>query len=133
MEQQKLIPHLFRTEFRKITAVLTRFLGIEHLELAEDIVSETFVLALETWPYHGIPDNPSAWLYAVAKNKAKNQLKRQQLFQVKIMPDLMNTSVRARSQHWIYPLKTSPTANYKCCLPFATRPFPLNHKLAGFA
>ncbi len=92
MEQQKLIPHLFRTEFRKITAVLTRFLGIEHLELAEDIVSETFVLALETWPYHGIPDNPSAWLYAVAKNKAKNQLKRQQLFQVKIMPDLMNTS-----------------------------------------
>ncbi len=92
MEQQKIIPHLFRTEFRKITAVLTRFLGIEHLELAEDIVSEIFVLALETWPYHGIPDNPSAWLYAVAKNKAKNQLKRQQLFQVKIMPDLMNAS-----------------------------------------
>ena len=92
MEQQKLIPHLFRTEFRKITAVLTRFLGIEHLELAEDIVSETFVLALETWPHHGIPDNPSAWLYTVAKNKAKNQLKRQQLFQGKIIPDLMSTS-----------------------------------------
>lgn len=92
MEQQKLIPHLFRTEFRKITAVLTRFLGIEHLELAEDIVSETFVLALETWPHHGIPENPSAWLYTVAKNKAKNQLKRQQLFQGKIMPDLMITS-----------------------------------------
>jgi RNA polymerase sigma factor (sigma-70 family) len=92
MEQQKLIPHLFRTEFRKITAVLTRFLGIEHLELAEDIVSETFVLALETWPHHGIPDNPCAWLYTVAKNKAKNQLKRQQLFQGKIRPDLMNES-----------------------------------------
>ncbi len=92
MEQQKLIPHLFRTEFRKITAVLTRFLGIEHLELAEDIVSETFVLALEAWPHHGIPDNPSAWLYTVAKNKAKNQLKRQQLFQGKIRPDLMNES-----------------------------------------
>ena len=92
MEQQKLIPHLFRTEFRKITAVLTRFLGIEHLELAEDLVSETFVLALETWPHHGIPDNPSAWLYTVAKNKAKNQLKRQQLFQGKIRPDLMNES-----------------------------------------
>ena len=90
MEQQKLIPHLFRTEFRKITAVLTRFLGMEHLELAEDLVSETFVLALETWPHHGIPDSPSAWLYTVAKNKAKNQLKRQQLFQGKIRPDLMN-------------------------------------------
>lgn len=92
MEQQKIIPHLFRTEFRKITAVLTRFLGIEHLELAEDIVSETFVLALETWPHHGIPNNPSAWLYTVAKNKAKNQLKRRQLFQGKIIPDLMSTS-----------------------------------------
>lgn len=92
MEQQKLIPHLFRTEFRKITAVLTRFLGIEHLELAEDIVSETFVHALEAWPHHGIPENPSAWLYTVAKNKAKNQLKRQQLFQGKIMPNLMNES-----------------------------------------
>ncbi|WP_421798719.1 RNA polymerase sigma factor [Haliscomenobacter sp.] len=90
--EQKLIPHLFRTEFRKITAVLTRFLGIEHLELAEDLVSETFVLALETWPHHGLPDNPSAWLYTVAKNKAKNQLKRQQLFQSKIIPDLMNES-----------------------------------------
>lgn len=92
MEQQKLIPHLFRTEFRKITVVLARFLGIEHLELVEDIVSETFVLALETWPHHGIPENPSAWLYTVAKNKAKNQLKRQQLFQGKIRPDLMNES-----------------------------------------
>lgn len=92
MEQQKLIPHLFRTEFRKITAVLTRFLGIEHLELAEDLASETFVLALEAWPHHGIPENPSAWLYTVAKNKAKNQLKRQQLFQGKIIPDLMNES-----------------------------------------
>lgn len=92
MQQQKIIPHLFRTEFRKITAVLTRFLGIEHLELAEDLVSETFVLALETWPHHGLPDNPSAWLYTVAKNKAKNQLKRQQLFQGKIIPDLMNAS-----------------------------------------
>lgn len=92
MQQQKLIPHLFRTEFRKITAVLTRFLGLEHLELAEDLASETFVLALETWPHHGIPDNPSAWLYTVAKNKAKNQLKRQQLFQGKIMPDLMSAS-----------------------------------------
>lgn len=104
MEQQKLIPHLFRTEFRKITAVLTRFLGLEHLELAEDIVSETFLQAIETWPHHGIPDNPSAWLYAVAKNKAKNQLKRQQLFQGKIMPDLMN----ARGQSQELELDLSP-------------------------
>ena len=87
MEQQ-LLPHLFRNEFRKITAVLAKFLGIEHLELAEDIVSETFLLALETWPHQGIPENPSAWLYTVAKNKARNYLKRGQIFAEKIRPQI---------------------------------------------
>ncbi|AEE53445.1 RNA polymerase sigma factor [Haliscomenobacter hydrossis] len=88
MEQQKIIPHLFRNEFSKITAVLAKFLGIEHLELAEDIASETFLLALETWPHRGIPENPSAWLYTVAKNKAKNHLKRGQIFAEKIRPQV---------------------------------------------
>ncbi len=71
MEQKELIPHLFRTEFRKITAVLCKAFGIEHIETAEDIASETFLSALETWTYKGIPENPVAWLYSVAKNKAK--------------------------------------------------------------
>lgn len=78
---QELIPHLFRTESRKITAVLCKFLGIEHIALAEDIASETFLAALETWTYKGIPENPTAWLYTVAKNKAKNHIHRHQLFE----------------------------------------------------
>ncbi len=78
MEQQELIPHLFRTEFRKITAVLCKLFGIEHIEIAEDIASETFLSALETWSYKGIPENPVAWLYTVAKNKAKNHINRNQ-------------------------------------------------------
>jgi len=87
-----LIPHLFRTEFRKITTVLARLFGIEHLETAEDIASETFLAALETWPYQGIPANPTAWLYAVAKNKARNALSRQQLFAEKIVGQIqLNT------------------------------------------
>lgn len=80
MNQQELIPHLFRTEFSKITSVLSKLFGIEHMELAEDIASETFLSALETWSYKGLPENPVAWLYAVAKNKAINQLKRNKLF-----------------------------------------------------
>jgi len=84
MQQQELIPHLFRTEYSKICAVLSRLFGIEHLEAAEDIASETFVLALETWSYKGIPDNPVAWLYVVAKNKAKNYIQRNALFATKI-------------------------------------------------
>jgi RNA polymerase sigma factor (sigma-70 family) len=88
MEQQQLIPHLFRTEYSKIIAVLCRFLGIENMEVAEDIASGTFLLALETWSYKGIPENPTAWLYAVAKNKAKNHLTRNHLFREKIARQL---------------------------------------------
>jgi RNA polymerase sigma factor (sigma-70 family) len=91
MEKQELIPHLFRTEFTKITAVLCKLFGIEHIEVAEDIASETFLSALETWSYKGVPENPVAWLYAVAKNKAKNQINRNQIFSKKIEPQLKNT------------------------------------------
>ena len=88
MNQTQLIPHLFRTEFRKIVSVLCKSFGMEHLETAEDLASETFLSAMETWAYNGVPENPTAWLYTVAKNKAKNYLNRNQLFNKKIAPDL---------------------------------------------
>ena len=80
----ELIPHLFRTEFRKITAVLCKAVGIENMEVAEDLASETFLSALETWPFKGIPNNPTAWLYLVARNKARNYIRRNHLFSEKI-------------------------------------------------
>jgi RNA polymerase sigma-70 factor (ECF subfamily) len=82
--QESLIPHLFRTEFSKIVSVLTRLFGLTHIEIAEDITSEAFLLAAETWGSKGIPDNPKAWLYAVAKNKTLDYIKRNQLFAKKI-------------------------------------------------
>lgn len=88
----ELIPHLFRTEFTKIVAVLCKRFGIEHIEVAEDIASETFLSAMETWPYKGLPPNPVAWLYAVAKNKAKNVLQRDQLFSEKISLEVKKSS-----------------------------------------
>src|SRR6478735_3127528 len=92
MEQSELIPHLFRTEFRKIAAVLCKHFGIEHIETAEDITSDTFLLAVETWSFKGIPENPTAWLYAVAKNKARNHSTRQQLFTKKIATQLKHSA-----------------------------------------
>lgn len=83
---------MFRTEFRKIAAVLCKLFGIENMELAEDIASETFLSALENWPYKGIPENPVAWLYAVAKNKAKNHLQRNQVFTEKIAKQIKYSS-----------------------------------------
>jgi len=81
---EELIPHLFRTEYSRITAVLGKLFGFEQIEAAEDIASETFLSALETWSFKGIPENPTAWLYAVAKNKARNYVKRKSLFNEKI-------------------------------------------------
>ena len=88
MDDPKLIPHLFRTEYRKIVSVLCKYFGLGGIENAEDIASETFLTAAQTWGLNGIPSNPTAWLYSVAKNKAKNHLQRHHLFQEKISPAL---------------------------------------------
>src|SRR6059058_3730160 len=93
MQQQELIPHLFRTEYSKICAVLSSLFGIEHIEAAEDIASETFLLAMETWTYKGIPENPVAWLYVVAKNKAKNYIQRNALFATKIANQIQHSTI----------------------------------------
>ena len=93
MKQQELIPHLFRTEFRKITAVLCKHFGIAHIEIAEDIASDTFLLAVETWTYKGLPANPTAWLYTVAKNKAKNYFHRNNIFLEKIINEIKKSSL----------------------------------------
>jgi RNA polymerase sigma-70 factor (ECF subfamily) len=86
MDDTELIPHLFRTEYRKIVAVLCKRFGLEQLEIAEDLASDTFLTAAETWGQKGIPPNPTAWLYNVAKNKAKNYLKRDLIFGSRIAP-----------------------------------------------
>jgi RNA polymerase sigma factor (sigma-70 family) len=93
MEEQKLIPHLFRTEYRKIISVLCKFLGIDRIDTAEDIVSDTFLLASEMWGQKGLPANPTAWLYLVAKNKAIDHLKRHRIFLEKITPELQNSGL----------------------------------------
>jgi RNA polymerase sigma-70 factor (ECF subfamily) len=80
MKEEELIPHLFRTEYRKIVAVLCKLFGIDHIEVAEDIVSDTFFSASELWGIKGLPDNPTAWLYTVAKNKTRDYLRRHALF-----------------------------------------------------
>ncbi|MBN9380967.1 MAG: sigma-70 family RNA polymerase sigma factor [Chitinophagaceae bacterium] len=90
MDDTQLIPHLFRTEYRKIVSVLCKYFGLGGIENAEDIASETFLTAAQSWGLNGIPPNPTAWLYSVAKNKAKNYLQRHDLFREKITPALQS-------------------------------------------
>ena len=91
-KDQELIPHLFRTEYSKIVAVLGKLFGFEHIEIAEDIAGDTFLLAAETWGMKGIPENPAAWLYTVAKNRAKDYLKHHHVFTEKVSPGLQRNN-----------------------------------------
>src|ERR1700746_3793736 len=69
--------HLFRRESGRMVATLTRIFGIHNLALAEDVVQDAFCRALEVWKFHGVPENPSAWLMATAKNRALDFLRRE--------------------------------------------------------
>jgi len=60
-----------------MVAALTRFFGVHNLALAEDVVQDAFCRALEVWKARGIPDNPSAWLMATAKNRALDVIRRE--------------------------------------------------------
>jgi RNA polymerase sigma-70 factor (ECF subfamily) len=96
MVQHELIPHLFRTEYRKIVSVLSKRFGFEQIEIAEDIASDTFMTAAQTWGISGMPQNPTAWLYNVAKNKAKNYWQRESTFKFKVVPAIQN-----KTEHYV--------------------------------
>lgn len=69
--------HLFRHEAGRMVATLTRIFGTHNLALAEDVVQDAFCRAFEVWKVRGVPENPSAWLMATAKNRAIDVLRRE--------------------------------------------------------
>jgi RNA polymerase sigma factor (sigma-70 family) len=60
-----------------MVATLTRIFGVHNLPLAEDVVQDALCRALEVWKFQGMPENPSAWLMATAKNRAFDVLRRE--------------------------------------------------------
>ena len=78
-----MVEHLFRHEAGKMVATLTRIFGIEHLSLAEDVVQEALARALQTWPFYGVPKNPSAWIMRASRNLALDVVRRRKVFQNK--------------------------------------------------
>lgn len=77
-DSKGLAEHFFRQEYAKMVAVITRYFGLDKVNMAEDIVQDTLLEAISNWEFKGVPENPKAWLYTVAKNKALNLLKRNQ-------------------------------------------------------
>ncbi len=66
-----------------MVAILTRIFGTEHLSLAEDVVQEALARALQTWPFYGVPKNPSAWIMRASRNLALDFIRRQKVFRDK--------------------------------------------------
>ncbi|WP_258104538.1 RNA polymerase sigma factor [Marinoscillum sp. MHG1-6] len=85
-----LVDHLFRHESGKMVATLTRVMGLNNLEAIQDIVQDTLVTALNTWRNGQLPDNPAAWLYRVARNRAIDLIRRGQRFK-EIAPEYAYT------------------------------------------
>src|SRR5579864_2782248 len=79
--------HLFRHEAGRLVATVARIFGVHNLALAEDVVQDAFCRALETWKFHGVPENPSAWLLTTARNRALDVLRRERTA-LKYAPDL---------------------------------------------
>jgi RNA polymerase sigma factor (sigma-70 family) len=75
-----LVEHFFRHEAARLVAVLTRIFGWRHFDLVEDMVQATLVDALEAWRV-AIPDNPSAWVHRVARNKILDALRHDKIGQ----------------------------------------------------
>jgi RNA polymerase sigma factor (sigma-70 family) len=85
------VKQLFQQEFSKMVAVISKTFGLQHIEMAEDIVSETFLAAYEIWGMKGLPPNPTAWLYAVAKQKTLSHFRRNKILETKVIPALSAT------------------------------------------
>src|SRR5437773_10571843 len=79
----QVVDHLFRHESGRLIATLTRILGFENLQLAEDVVQDALLKAMQNWAFSGVPRNPSAWLLRVARNQALDAVRRQQNFRSK--------------------------------------------------
>src|SRR5258708_21550139 len=79
-EVSQVVEHLFRHEWGKMVAILTRIFGVENLSLAEDVVQEALSRALQTWPFYGVPQNPAAWIMRASRNLALDVVRRQKVF-----------------------------------------------------
>jgi RNA polymerase sigma-70 factor (ECF subfamily) len=75
---EQTVDHLFRHEWGKLVTVLTKLFGPQNLQLAEDVVQDTLLKALNNWKINGLPENPSGWLFTAARNKAVDTLRKQQ-------------------------------------------------------
>jgi len=114
---RELAEHFFRNEYGKIVSVITRYIGVNNVETAEDIVQESLLKAVDNWQLNGIPKNPEAWLYTTAKNITLNILKRKK-YQSKYQLEV-NTSIELEELQFSNELISDEQLKmmFACCHP----------------
>ena len=117
------VEHLFRHESGRIVSYLTRLLGPEHMDLAEEVVQEALLKALQSWSYSGVPTNPAAWLLQVARNSALDAIRHRKVSSDKEPALVAELTAASRP---LRPYETSPDAQlrddelrmiFMCCHP----------------
>jgi RNA polymerase sigma-70 factor (ECF subfamily) len=91
----KLVEDLFRHEWTHLVAALVRLLGPAQLALAEDLVHDALLSALQAWRL-GPPDDPKAWLLQAAKHRAIDRIRRDRRFEA-ARPELGSEWTLARA------------------------------------
>ena len=71
-----LVEHFFRHAYGRLLAALVRALGADQFDLAEESVQEALARAVRVWPMRGVPERPEGWLLTVARNHARDVLRR---------------------------------------------------------
>lgn len=118
----QLTDQVFRRESAKIVSILTGIFGANRLPLVEDAVQDALIRAMKTWPYHGAPENPTAWLVRAARNRALDQIRREANFHEK-QPHII-AEVEARLAASVEPLEAGSAIEddhlrlmFVCCHP----------------
>jgi len=98
----RLVDHLFRHEAGRIVSTLTRIFGIDRMEIAEDVVQEALLKALQQWPYSGVPENPAGWIMQVARRQALDILRREQNLKSKEVEILADIGPQTTDQNELF-------------------------------
>jgi RNA polymerase sigma-70 factor (ECF subfamily) len=127
VQSSQLVDDFFRHEAGRMVSTLTRIFGLDNLQLAEDVVQDAMVKALQQWSYGNIPENPSAWIMQVAKNRALDILRRQTVFRKKeneIATELKGSANRAESTEFFADSEVKDDQLrmiFACCHPILPR------------
>jgi len=88
----EVVDHFFRHEHSKMIASFTSKFGLAHMESVEDAVQDALIKAMQVWPFHSIPTDPSGWIFRVANNRLIDKIRREhKIDRANVVEDLLQS------------------------------------------